>query len=133
MFYSNIYNNTLNVIYMNLIKKKLYIIIPLTKKNKELLLMLTKIGLINGFKYHTNDKKKVKIYLRYVNNEPTWRYVRFYYKLSKKKYIKYKNLIKYFKYDQGAVLIMFTSKGFMTHTDAIKNKVGGIAFCLLIS
>nr|QIB71986.1 ribosomal protein S8 [Gruberia lanceolata] len=132
MFCSNIYNNTLNAIYLNLLKKKLFIIIPITKKNKELLKILTKVGLINGFKYYNNSYNYAKVYLRYVNNEPVWRYIRFYYKLSKKKHVKYKKLVKYFKYDYSTTLILFTSKGIMLHSDAIKNKIGGIVFCLLL-
>lgn len=44
----------------------------------------------------------------------------------------YKNLKKLQKYDLGSIYLISTSKGIITHTEAIKNKVGGLIICQLL-
>lgn len=101
---------------------------PKTKQVIYILNLLTREGLIKGFKIPNNDAKRVFIYLKYQPNQVIIKKIKRISKPGKRVYIKNKDL---FKKEQGIYLIS-SSKGIITDIEAKKQNLGGELICQII-
>ncbi|XBT18312.1 MAG: 30S ribosomal protein S8 [Candidatus Shikimatogenerans sp. Tduv] len=122
----------INLIYfLNKIKiaikiKKKYIYFTYIKYLIRILFILKKEGYIYNFLIIKNNNialRKIKIYLKYLNNESVINSIKVISKPSRRIYVKYKN-IPIIKNNYG-ISILSTSKGILSNKNSIYNKVGG--------
>lgn len=114
-FFSNLSNNqgALNILLHH-------------KKNKFLLMFaktLLSLGLIRGFKIK-NDY--IMVFLKYYKNKPVISNIYF----EKKFYISYIALCKL--KESHVIYLISTTKGLITHKEAINQKLGGYLICKII-
>ncbi|WGH27149.1 MAG: 30S ribosomal protein S8 [Candidatus Shikimatogenerans bostrichidophilus] len=76
-----------------------------------------------------NVKKKIIIYLKYINNYSVIRKIKRVSKPSLRKYLKYKNI--YNILNGYGISILSTSNGIMTGYEAKKKKIGGEILCII--
>ncbi|MDH3004925.1 MAG: 30S ribosomal protein S8 [Candidatus Shikimatogenerans sp. JK-2022] len=99
-----------------------------TKLNLNIIKVLYKNNYIKKYKI-LKDKKKIKIYLKYINNKSVIRYIQRVSKPSLRKYIKYKKIKKVL--NGYGILIISTSFGVMTGYEAYVRKIGGEMLCIV--
>ena len=120
MYYS--YNNNNNNI--NEIKA---INISLNFKNVRIcanvLKVLVRLGFLRGFKIDNNN---IEILLKYHKNKPTILNLT----IKDNIYLSYISLCK-FK-ENHTILILSTTKGILTHKEAISKHIGGILICKIV-
>jgi small subunit ribosomal protein S8 len=102
-----------------------------TRKNicEAFLNLLWDEGFILGYKIDPNDKKKLKVFLKYNNGKPVINSIRLISKPSKKIYWSINQI---WKIDSGKNFIIFsTNKGLKTISDCKKLKIGGEPFIII--
>jgi ribosomal protein S8 len=117
---TNWYCNFLNLLKLSIFFKLDYIIINYSKKLIPIINILLKINYLNNYKII--DEKTLIIYF-YKNQK--WKNLKIMYKSSNYFFIDIYNLKRYYLNDFKKILIISTSKGIITHHDAIKFNLGG--------
>jgi len=92
----------------------------------ELVTVLRNGGYIRGFSIEAG---KIKVYLKYFNNNPTFRNIRLISKPSRKVSYNVSNLLK--KNTQTGTFIISTSQGLFSGKDAVKHNRGGEVVCYI--
>ncbi|XBT18557.1 MAG: uS8 family ribosomal protein [Candidatus Shikimatogenerans sp. Tder] len=106
--------------------KNKYIFFPYIKYIIKILFILKKEGYIYNFIIINNIffyKRKIKIYLKYINNISVINKIKLISKSSRRVYVKYKN-IPIIKNNYG-ISILSTSKDILTNKNSILYKIGG--------
>lgn len=104
--------------------RRLSILVPNSKFSRNILKVLSKEGYLRGFSIDLNNLNKIKVYLKYYNNKPVVQKVLRVSKPGIRIYSSVRDLSKYLFPRQSLVLIS-TSKGLISHKDAMKYKLGG--------
>lgn len=116
-----------------------------TKKNIALLAILRDEGFISGWSenvleenidsfadYSVKDFQGGKILLRYVQGQAPFEEIKVISKGSRKVYFKLSDIDQFISRDNfKGVLILSTTKGLLTHSQALNLKLGGEAICLI--
>lgn len=113
--------NIINIINTNLIKKNKNLIFKLKKNELNFLKIFIKLNII---KFIKNYKNKYIIKLNLLNKKKLIFNLKNFYKPSKIKYVKYKNIKK-----NNNIIILSTNKGIITNYS--KKKLGGIVLLCL--
>lgn len=109
--------------------KKAFIYHTRTKICEKFLKVLWNEGFILGYKLDQKDSKKIKIFLKYKNEEPVISSIKVITKPGKRIYYSIKQI---WKLDSSKTFIIFsTNKGLKTINDCKKLKIGGEPFILL--
>jgi len=101
-------------------------IILYSKFMLELVIVLRNEGYIRGFSIESG---KIKVYLKYFNNSPTFKNIKLISKPSRKVSYSVSNLLK--KKSQTGTFIISTSQGLFSSNDAIKHNLGGEVVCYI--
>lgn len=116
-----------------------------TKNNIALLSVLRDEGFISGWSenileenidsfadYSVKDFQRGKVLLRYVQGQTPFEEIKVLSKGSRKIFFKLSDIDQFIKKDNfKGVLILSTTKGLLTHSQALKLKLGGEAICLI--
>ena len=116
-----------------------------TKKNIALLSILRDEGFISGWSenileenidsfadYSVKDFQRGRVLLRYVQGQTPFEEIEIISKGSRKVFFKLADIDEYIKKDNfKGVLILSTTKGLITHSQALRLKLGGEAICLI--
>jgi ribosomal protein S8 len=126
---TNWYCNLLCLLKLSYYLQLDYIHIKYTKKILVILNLLIKVNYINNYKILSNNT--LIIYLLYKNNKPYWNNLKIYYRSSKFFFITVHLLKRFYFNEFKKILILSTSKGIITHLEAIKFNHGGKLVFLL--
>lgn len=127
MSYNNPIQNMLIRIKNGQIARKEYILQPKNKLCLKILPIIYKEGYIKH--YSMEDQKNIKIWLKYSNNLPVVKKFSLFF--AKKKPI-FLSLQKICKIDSSLrLLILSTTKGFLSAKLSKKNKIGGKLICII--
>ena len=116
-----------------------------TKRSIALLSILRDEGFISGWSenilegnidsfadFYVKDFQKGSIFLRYVGGESPLKEIKTISKGSRPVFFKVKDIEIFIQKDNfKSVLILSTTKGLLTHSQALKLKVGGEAICII--
>ena len=116
-----------------------------TKKNIALLAILRDEGFISGWSenileenidsfadYAVKDFQQGKVLLRYTQGQAPFEEIQTISRGSRKVYFKLNDVDQYIRKDNfKGILILSTTKGLLTHSQALKLKLGGEAICLI--
>ena len=116
-----------------------------TKKNIVLLAILRDEGFISGWSenileenidsfadYAVKDFQQGKVLLRYTQGQAPFEEIQTISRGSRKVYFKLNDVDQYIRKDNfKGILILSTTKGLLTHSQALKLKLGGEAICLI--
>ena len=116
-----------------------------TKKNIALLTILRDEGFISGWSenileenidsfadYAVKDFQQGKVLLRYTQGQAPFEEIQTISRGSRKVYFKLNDVDQYIRKDNfKGILILSTTKGLLTHSQALKLKLGGEAICLI--
>jgi len=91
------------------------------KKNKIILNLFLQTNLVLGYKEY--DTKTLKVFLNGISSP--YRLKNFF-KPTRPRYIKYKDIVKYKNKNTGSTYILSTSKGILPMKEAYKLNIGGI-------
>lgn len=122
MFLANKYINTLNSIKVGYNNKLRFVKLPV---NPKLLILLNLFIKINYIKAYVQFYDYLLVELHVYPNTSGWCNAKIISKPSKKFYISYKQLFLHTKYNFNSVILLHTTKGLITHSEALKQKVGG--------
>ncbi len=130
VFPNIIYNYSIsyliNLININKSHRTLYFEILFTKKNLKFLILLKKFNFIHKYiLMKKNNKFVIKIYLYYYKNKKICSNFKLISRPSKIFTISYKALRLINKRTGSSIFILSTSKGLLSHKDALKNKITG--------
>lgn len=106
--------------------KKSFIFVSSNNINIPLLNILWEEGFIKGF---SSKNKKIKVFLKYNNTNPTISFVRFFSKPSMNIYITNNMLWKL--NDKLGIFVLSTNKGLLSLKECKKYNLGGILFFFL--
>lgn len=115
----------INELKLGLLHKKIKIKIKNRLYFKNLLLCLLKINFIKSFKIKNS---MILIEFSFTNKNLLYKNIINFYNLRNKKMFRLKFLKKFHYMNSNSFYILSTSKGFLTHNEAIINNVGGIIF-----
>ena len=130
------YSYVINHINLTLGQKKPQTTIKYSKKNFKLIYLFYKLGCINNFFIHTTKHnsyiiKYLTFSIFFYKNSPFFKQIKLISSLSKKHTITYKAL-KIINQSIGtSILILSTTKGLLTHNEALKLKIGGLILAVL--
>lgn len=111
---------------MNTAKKLLVFQIIYTKKNYELVNILKKTGLIKSFCFlNVNNSLKIKISPFFYKNLPVCKRLKLLSKPSKSLFISFKALKLLHNRTNDSIFFLSTTKGVITHLDALRAQIGG--------
>jgi len=116
-----------------------------TRRNIGLLYILRDEGFISGWSenilegnvdsfasYSVKDFQVGSIFLRYVQGQPPFGEIKLISKGSRRVFFKVNDIEKFIQRDNfNSVLILSTTSGLLTHSQALKLKVGGEAICII--
>lgn len=116
-----------------------------TKRNINLLTILRDEGFISGWSenilennidsfadYSVKDFQKGEVLLRYVRGEAPLKEIKTISKGSRRIYLKVNQIDQLMKKENfKGVLILSTTRGLLTHSQALKLKLGGEAICII--
>lgn len=122
MFLANKYINTLNSIKVAYNNKLQYVRLPI---NLKLLVLLNLLVKINYVKTYTQSYNYLLVELHVYPATSGWHNAKIISKPSKKFYISHKQLFLYTKSNFNSVIFLHTTRGLITHSDALKHKIGG--------
>lgn len=126
MIYNFSISYLINLININKMHKNLYFEIIYTKKIYNFLNFLKKHNVIYKYILIKNDNKtKIKIYLYYYKNKTIFNNFKLISKPSHKINTSLHSLRLLDKKSGSSVFIISTSKGFITHKEALKNQISG--------
>ena len=121
--------NSVASIKNGLLVKKTFVKTPYTKNIEMLLNVLWSEGFILGYKILKTNPKTLKIFLKYKKGKPVINSLKSVSKPSLRIYYSVKQLWK-LDFNQG-LLLLSTSKGFLSITECKKLKIGGEPFFIL--
>lgn len=108
---------------------KTFVLQKRKKVCEQILNLLWNEGFILGYKIVKKNPSKIKIFLKYHNGYPVINFIKV---ISKPSLRVYYSLKKIWKLDSSqGVIIISTSKGFMSNSDCKKQKLGGEPFILI--
>ena len=93
-----------------------------SKKNIKILKVLYIQGFIQSYIF-SSKSNKIKILLRYTDNKPIFKHLKFISTSVNSKTITYKELV--YLFNKRFVLFLFTNKGLITSYESKKYKIGG--------
>lgn len=117
---SNWYCNLLNLLKLSILLKLDYIIITYCKKLIPVLNFLLKINYISNYKIINENK----IIIYFFKNQK-WKNLKIMYRSSNFFLLDISNLKRFFLYDYKRTICLMTSKGLLTHNQAIDLNIGG--------
>lgn len=127
---TNWYCNFLNLLKLAYIFNFDYIIIIFVKKILVLLSFLLKFNYISYYKI-INSNNIIIYFKSKTSSIAKWDSLKTFYRQSNYIYLSFYNLKKFYNYDNNSMLFLSTSKGIITHKNAIKNRIGGKLIFLL--
>nr|AAP81230.1 ribosomal protein S8 [Candidatus Portiera aleyrodidarum] len=102
------------------------VVIPISKLKLEISRILKEEGYIL---YYANDKTNITVKLKYFKGQPVISNIK---RISKPSLRIYKGKDQLVKIDDGlGIVIVSTSKGLMTSSEAIKRALGGEVICIV--
>jgi ribosomal protein S8 len=126
MIYNYFYNYTTNHFQINSSKKSLYFQILYTKKVFNLVRVFKKLGLIRSFFIIKNKNfYYIKIFNCFYKKFPVCSYWKILSTPSKSFHISLKALRLLHNRTQNSVYLLSTTRGVITHLDALKFQIGG--------
>jgi ribosomal protein S8 len=126
MLYNYNFSYILNLININKLKKNLHFFIIFTKKNYYFVKILKKFNVIHDYKLiKKNNFNFIKINLFFYKNKSISSTIKIISKPTKVFLISYESLKLLNKKCGSSIFLISTSKGVMSHNDAIKLKIGG--------
>ena len=99
------------------------VIVTKTKQNIKLLNCLYKEGYIIGYTFSIKNNNRISVTLKYKNYKPVIKNINFISKTSKEVFCSLKQLSK--QNDNNILYIIFTTKGYMSISEAKLNNLGG--------
>lgn len=125
-----------NHINLALSKKLLKTKINSSKSIEKIIYLMYKVGCINNFisiKILKKNKifKKIVFNTTFYKNTPFYKNIKIITTYSKKFTISLKALKIISSTSRSTILLLSTSKGLMTGSEAIKNSIGGVIICIL--
>lgn len=126
---TNRYSYTINHIKFTLARKALYGRIIDTRKSYNLLKLLTQLHVIRRF--HKGPDNTLIFYPAYDSRCVRTHNIKMFYKNKTHLYFKYKSLQVLKNSLLSSYFILETSRGLMTHHDALKHRVGGFVVCFI--
>lgn len=117
---SNKYCSLLNLLKLSILLNFDYIIISYCKKIIPLLIFLVKVNYIKNFKI-LNEKTLIV----YFNKNQKWKNLKIMYRSSGFFFLNLNNIRRFFFNNYKSVICLTTSKGILTHNEALKLNVGG--------
>lgn len=120
----------LSMLNINKLHKNLSFNIIFNKKNLRIVTILKKLNLI--YKYTLINKKNfilINVNLYFYKNNPTSSSFKIISKPSKNFFLSYKSLRLLTKKSGNSVFLLSTTKGILTHTEAVKWKTSGFVIC----
>lgn len=124
MILTSTLSNFLSNLKNHYISKKTILKQQKTKQIVQIVDLLVREGLING--YYLSEKNMITILLKYNNNNAVINQIKQISKPGKRVYIKNKWI---YKNNTTALFIISTQKGFLTQNQALKLNVGGELIC----
>ena len=123
------YSFLINHLKINISQKKYFFDIFITQKNKQFLKLLLKIGVLK--RYLKINTSLFRIFPNWVNEKSLIKKIKFF---QKKTYINIslKTLKIISKYTFNSKIILHTSKGLITHHEAIRYSIGGQLLCIIL-
>jgi len=109
------------------------VLVKFSKINVGILNVLKADGYIHNFMYPCDEKYMIKVILKYDNNQSS--VIRFLRRISKssKRVYSSKDTLRKFRKEQFSTVLVSTSKGVMSHIDAIQMNFGGEVLCEVAS
>lgn len=127
MLYNYNLSYVLNLININKKKKTLYFFIVFTKKNYNIVKIFKKFSIIHDFKLiKKNNFNFIKINLFFYKNKIICSNFKIISRPAKTFTISYHSLKLLNKRTGSSVFLIYTSKGILSHLEAIELKIGGI-------
>jgi ribosomal protein S8 len=95
--------------------------------------ILYRVGVIHRFFIlnKPNSVKRIRFTVFFYKSQPFFKSIRLVSSSSKKYTLTLKSLILLKRSLKSSILILSTSKGILTHNEAIKHKIGGLGVCLV--
>lgn len=130
MLYNYSLNYVLNLININKLKKNLSFFIIFTKKNYNTIKVLKNFNIIHDFKLiKKNNFNFIKINLFFYKNKTICHNLKIISRPAKIFTISYKSLLLLNKKSGSSIFLISTTKGIVSHQEAIKLKIGGVLIC----
>lgn len=128
-FYNGVLANTISCLRVGYLSKHRFVIIPTTRYTRTVLVKLLEIGFISSMQPHQTDTRRKlynyhKITLTFKENKPQYTSIRLLYKQSRTYSITLTSL-REFSITRRGILILNTSRGLLTNTEACEHGVGG--------
>lgn len=126
IIYNYALNYVLNHLQINSNKKNLKFDIFFTKKNIKFIRFLKYIGLIKNFYLFKNSNYvKIKIFISFYKRIPICKNIKLLSTPSRNFFISYKALLLLHNRSLTSVYLLSTSKGLITHMEALRLRTGG--------
>lgn len=136
IIYYNSFSYTINHVNLTLGKKCPQTTIINTKNSHKIIYLLYKLGCINNFVIHSTLKKnKVRQFITFsiffYKNTPFFKSLRLVSSPARRHTITYKGLSILKQSIGTSVIILSTTKGIITHEEALNFKIGGLILAIL--
>jgi len=125
------YAYIINHLNISLSRKLLRTTVRFSKRFLSLLHILQSSGLVKNYLIFGKDRKYIRFSIFYYKNKSFFSGVRLISTLSKKFNISLSALRRLHTVSSSTTYILNTSRGIITHTDAIRFNIGGILLCTL--
>lgn len=128
-FFSAATANTISAIRVGLLMRMRFVVIPTNTFTRQLLQQLMTCGVIIAYSRVNitgSNSNKYKVVLAYKDGYPVASSLRLISKPSSSIYIKYNQLVKFMSTRRG-ILILSTSRGLLTDSEALRLHIGGLA------
>ena len=125
------YAYVVNHINIAIARKKLKIKFKHTKKALEITHLLYQIGYVSHYQLiHEHKQTWIYISITYYKNTPFYKSLRLVSTPSRRHFISLKALRTVQNSIKSSIVLLSTSKGLLTHTEAIKLNTGGLILCI---
>lgn len=130
----NYYSYAFIINHVNLISspRRRWVCIKYNKKSLELILLFYKIGVINSYLILNHNKKLIKLSPFIYKKSPFYKNVRLISTPSKVFTVKLKTLRLICTSLGQAIIILETTKGLLTHTEALRLNISGKILCVVL-
>lgn len=128
----NSYSFLINHLNLLSISKRKSIVIRYNKRILSLIYLLSKVGYLNSFIILSKPKKLIKISLTFFKKKVFFKKIKLISTPTKCFSVKLSSLKLLNSSLSNTLLILETSKGLITHNEAIKKNISGKLFCILL-
>lgn len=132
MIYNYFYNYVINHLHINSAKKSLKFEIVHSRKVFNLLCVFKKLGCLKSFFIFKNNKNlKIRIFIYFYKKSPIFKNFKLISTPSKSFCISLKALKLLHNRTQNSLYLLSTTKGIITHLEALRFKIGGQLLLLI--